>query len=167
MKISPLCISLDKVVEPPESAACVWGARIFINNHPCPKDQEKSKAGPSQRPPPIHTLPSHLQNTQPLASPSYSSILGKTVCLHCPGVSRAFGEREASQPSDQTQRLVKRQKQLKVFMNNAAPPILPQSPPPSSQLSVVQAPDQCPTTLLCCSPKSEFHRKAKKKSSHN
>lgn len=116
-----------------ESAARIWGAGNSINNHPCPLDQDRSKAVPSAPPGPP-TLLSHLQNTQPLASPGYSSLLGKTVCLHCPGASRAFGKREAGQPSDQTQRLVKRQKQLKVFMNNAVPPSLPTP----SQLCVVQ-----------------------------
>lgn len=98
---------------------------------PVPKTKEEVK------PPPPSALPSHVQNTQPLASPSYSFTPGKTVCLHCPGASRAFGEREAGQPSDQTQRLVKRQKQLKVFMNNAGP--TPPPVPPTPQLSVVQA----------------------------
>lgn len=47
-----------------ESAACVWGAGNSINNNPCPQDQDRSKAVPP-------ALPSHLQNTQPSASPSY------------------------------------------------------------------------------------------------
>lgn len=53
--------------------------------------------------------------------------------------------------SDQTQRLVKRQKQLKIFMNNAVSP----SPVQCKRTF------QCQSILLCCSPKSEFHRKGR------
>lgn len=110
------------------------GAGNSISNHPSAQDQDRSKPAPARRP----ALPSHPQDTQPSASPSSALVPGKTVCVHCPGASGAFGEREAGQPSDQTQSLVKRQKQLKIFMNNAGPASAP-GPPSSPQLSVVQA----------------------------
>lgn len=46
------------------------------------------------------------------------ALTGKTVWLHCLPARAAFRAREPGQSCDQTQRLVKRQKELEIFMNN-------------------------------------------------
>lgn len=46
------------------------------------------------------------------------SLTGKTVWLHCFPARAAFRAREPGQSCDPTQRLVKRQKELEIFMNN-------------------------------------------------
>lgn len=107
-KICPLCalaeIELLRVErQQTEGDLGVGGLRILSTSFPIQKIQTEIKAACA---PP-------LRESAQLGLPQLSFFTRKTVCLHCPGASRAFGEREACQPSDQTQRLVKRQNQLK------------------------------------------------------
>lgn len=85
-----VCPGRDRVVESGEAAgrrvASVLGggdAGNSVNNLPYPEDPDRSKGG---------VLPPLTESTQ-LGLPWLSFFTRKTVCLHCPGASRAFGEK--------------------------------------------------------------------------
>lgn len=85
-----VCTGRDRVVGSGEAAdrrvASVLGrggAENSVNNLPYPEDPDRSKGG---------VLPPLTESTQ-LGLPQLSFFTRKTVCLHCPGASRAFGEK--------------------------------------------------------------------------
>lgn len=105
-----VCTGRDRVVGSGEAAdrrvASVLGGgelRILSTTSPIQKIQTEVKAAPS--------LPS--QSPHSSASPSYLSLLEKQSVSIVQVPAEPLAKREAGQPSDQTQRLVKRQNQLK------------------------------------------------------
>lgn len=106
-----VCTGRDRVVESGEAAgrrvASVLGGGgmlgILSTTSPIQKIQTEVKAACS--------LPS--QSPHSSASPGYLSLLEKQSVSIVQVPAEPLAKREAGQPSDQTQRLVKRQKQLK------------------------------------------------------